>query len=221
MTTRYLSNAGELHMAHDVGYVSGAALDMSVNPTITETVTIGSDVYEFDGSGGNINVAIGIDWEATRTNLVTAINGSGTENVLADEDGMFGATTLRIQAATAPGGAIVIGTGPDIALSETMSAGTCIWQHSNLNETGSPAYSQMARGKVVVDAQMLLGLGYLWLEFPFTVAGFEWQAYDSAGIPKPNTVETTSFLKIVGWGLIEGVSPLIATDYIVFTIFGE
>jgi len=220
-TTRYLNNTGELYMARDVGYVAAATINITTNPSAAETITIGADVYEWDGAGGNINVVVGGSAAVSRANLETAINGSGTEDLLADDDGMLGATTVRIQAADAPGGNIVIGAGPSIALSTTLGAGGDVWNLLNLNEVGAPAYAQMARGKVVISAQVLLGTGTLYLEFPFTVGAFEWQAYDTDGTPKPNTVTTTSFLKVVGWVLTAGGTPLLATDYITFTVFGE
>jgi hypothetical protein len=214
------ADVGPLH-THGVGYVAAATINISDALSGTETITIGADVYEWDGAGSNINVTIGVDHAASRANLETAINGSGTEDVVADDDGMLGATTVRIQAADAPGGNPVIGVGPSIALSEGMGAGGNVWNMTNLNEVGSPAYVQTCRGKIVVGAQMLLGTGTLYQEFPFTVGVLEWQAYDSSGTPKPNTVTITSFLKVVGWSLTAGGSPLAATDYIVFTVYGE
>jgi len=60
----------------------------SANDTITITDGTNTDIYEFDGVGANINVAIGVDAAATIVTLLAAIVASGTAAVTAANDGL-------------------------------------------------------------------------------------------------------------------------------------
>jgi len=72
-------------LSEDTGHVAQACLFLATLPTDTNTVTIGSDVYEFEGVGANINVLKGASAAESRANLVIAINNEGTELVFADQ----------------------------------------------------------------------------------------------------------------------------------------
>lgn len=85
-----MEEAGDLLANIDPGAPATAELELSVNPTDTDTVTIGTDVYEFCTAGGsvaadaNIGVVIGGAVATSRTNLMNAING-----VVAAATGLF------------------------------------------------------------------------------------------------------------------------------------
>ena len=63
------------------GAIACLGITQAGQPVATETVTIGADVYEFDGVGGNINVVIAGTAEGTMDNLLAAAVASGTENL--------------------------------------------------------------------------------------------------------------------------------------------
>ena len=135
--------------------VAAAELRLSANPAADSgrRVDIGSDAYWFGSNPtpGAIPVTVGVDAAVTRFNLVNAINGSGSENVLAStyED------VVRIVAADAPGGSPVSGTGPNLPLA--YNAGGLLptdkWNVSNLMQTENTKFSS---GVKVVDTALKL-----------------------------------------------------------------
>lgn len=131
------------------------------NPSDTETVTIGSNVYEFCTAAGSvasdsrIAVLIGANARATATNLCAAINAedannahptlfktdgttpalaNGTENVLAVhvQGGDVNTGTIYLYKADEPGGAKVQGAGANLALSDTAT-NLGPFKHLNMN----------------------------------------------------------------------------------------
>jgi hypothetical protein len=202
----------------DSGQVPCATLLMATNPTATNTVTIGSDVYEFDGAGSNINVAIEASVALTRAALVAAINSQGTENVVA-EDGSPIADALTIFEAAGPGGSKLAIAGSDVALAETLADAADVWTQANLNVTGKPeGVRKMTTGNVVIDATNLATEFYL--ELGFTVEKVLWAALDTNGAPKV----TTATVAPSGTGLLidadAGATALVATDEVSFIAWG-
>lgn len=98
-------------MVQSLGCSASAVISQSGVPVAAETITIGADVYVAD-----TDFVIGAA-EATMDNLITAINTTGTENVLATK---LGATSFILNAADAPGGTI-IGGDPSIVLASTLT----------------------------------------------------------------------------------------------------
>jgi hypothetical protein len=207
-----------------MGCVAMAALSMTSNPTATETVTIGSDVYEWGGAGSNINVAIGADADECHAHLVAAINTQGTENVVADYKQLIAAGSTRIQAADSPGGTPVIGAGPDLGLSETMGHGNSVWSMDNLNLVGVPKTPKLAGGTLVVNASLSVFFAVRVI-LPFKVTHVQWEAFATDGTKKATTaIVKPAFPGLGGhldFNIKNGASPLVATDQIVWTAFGH
>jgi hypothetical protein len=142
-------------------------------------LTIGADVYEFDGAGANINVAIGGSAVVTRANLIMAINGSGTEKVFADEI----VTAVRIRAADAAGGNVV-GKSPNIVLAESITHVADIWDvgNVNMNTLGGvlSGSGQVGCTALTVTAAMIANGARV--DFPFTPSHIVVQVWTSANI---------------------------------------
>ena len=203
-------------LSEDTGHVAQACLFMATNPTATNTVTIGADVYEFDGAGANINVALGLDAAATRAAFILAINNEGTELVVADAP-TTPATSVRIQPADRVGGTAQIGVGTSIAVSETLADASDVWNVANLNETGAPPYLKVARGTIVCTAENIASL--LTVELPFTPVVFAWSAFTTAGLPKGGKGQC-----VINGDYLEfdfDATTLAATDYVVWEAYGN
>jgi len=204
-------------LPEDTGHVAQACLFLATLPTDTNTVTIGSDVYEFEGVGANINVLKGASAAESRANLVIAINNEGTELVVADQP-TTPATSVRIQPADRTGGTPQIGAGTSIAVSETLADAADVWNVANLNESGAPAYKQVARGVIVITAESLASL--FTLELPFTPAVLAWSAFNASGLPiagKGECVINGDYLEFD----FDATSTLAATDYVVWEAYGN
>jgi hypothetical protein len=161
------ANFTELY-EHNSGVIAMSSFAYTGQPSDTETLTIGADVYEFCTAAGsvasdtNIGVVIGGTARATYDNLVAAINASdadnahatlfqtddttpavanGTEDVLAVavNGGNTATGTIYLYAADATGGDKVEGAGPDIALSDTATNGGP-WRKTHLNLTFGARY---------------------------------------------------------------------------------
>jgi len=203
-------------LPEDTGHVAQACLFLATLPTDTNTVTIGSDVYEFEGVGANINVLKGANAAASRANLVIAINTLGTELVVADQP-TTPATSVRIQPADRTGGTKQIGAGTSIAVSETLADASDVWNVANLNESGAPPYKKVARGVIVITAESLASL--FTLELPFTPAVLQWSAFTTAGLPKGDKGQC-----VINGDYLEfdfDATTLAATDYVVWEAFGN
>jgi len=161
------------------GLVAYNAIPIAVNPTTTNTLTIGADVYEFVTAAGrvaadvNIGVPIGVNVAATMVKLVDAINAvypgsvatgilktvgtaaalkNGTVNVVAAYSG----GVLRITAADAPGGDSVDGTTPNIACSDALTeVAAFIFANLNLSVGAASKPTQVARAAITITAAMI------------------------------------------------------------------
>lgn len=203
-------------LPEDTGHVAQACLYMATNPTATNTVTIGADVYEFDGAGVNINVALGVDAAATRAAFILAINNEGTELVVADAP-TTPATSVRIQPADRVGGTKQIGAGTSVVVSETLADAADVWNVANLNETGAPPYKKVARGVIVCTAKNIATL--LTVELPFTPAVLAWSAFTTAGLPTGDKGQC-----VINGDYLEfdfDATTLAATDYVVWEAYGN
>lgn len=165
--------------------VAIAQLIFSGQPSATETITIGADVYEWNGAFANINVTIGGTAELSIDALVIAINSSGTESVLADK---LGTTYCRIRSADAPGGT-VLAADPSIVLGEASTS--VIWDVGNVNmntlagvAAGGRSYAAVA---FTATSEMIDTSSEMRLDFPFTVTFFTVQVRSSTGAPRAAT----------------------------------
>lgn len=205
-------------LPEDTGHVAQACLFLATLPTGTNTVTIGSDVYEFEGVGANINVLKGASAAESRANLVIAINTKGTELVFADQP-TTPATSVRIRPADRTGGTPQIGVGTSIAVSETLADASDVWNVANLNESGAPAYKQVARGVIVITAESLASL--FTLELPFTPAVLAWAAFDTNGAPKATDCQCVINGDYLEFDFDAGSTDLSATDFVVWEAYGN
>lgn len=145
--------------------VAQANIRLNTQPTATDTITIGTNIYEFKAlitdaptTAGNIVVLRGATAAAARANIVAAINGAaglgttytakGTSAVVAS---IYNTDFLHIEAATFAGGPVDPGTKPNLALSDALTA-VIAWDHENLGRTGGNVGLKKAVQKVVVDA---------------------------------------------------------------------
>jgi len=146
-------------------------------PVAAETITIGADIYEFDGVGANINVVIGAA-EATLDNLLAAAVASGTENLFWDK---ISATVLRVRSADAPQGN-VIAADPNIAVVEAATNYVIDCGAVNMNTLAGRIGGAVAEGKttLTITAAMITA-GIVRIAFPFTVNNFIVNARSATG----------------------------------------
>lgn len=201
------------------GYSPQAELILSAQPTANDTIDIGVDVYEFDGAAANINVAIGADAAETRVNLVAAINvGPGLEKTFAKDD--VANTLVRVFEAEERGGAPLIGAGSGIVLAEAIIAAADVWTQATLSSIGGQVRAtKSASGAFAADATNLANP--FQIEFPFEVSFVSFKAVTAAGIEKDVTATVVASGNLVTFDLAAGGAPLVATDTLVFTAFGE
>jgi len=145
-----------------------ANIRLNTQPTAADTITIGSDVYEFKAAltdapttAGNILVLRGASAAAARTNIVDAINGKGpalstasAKPVQSIKASIYNTDWLHIEPASFAGGPPVTGPGPSVALSDGLTAAVA-WDQTNLNLTGFAGNFKRAVARVVVDATNL------------------------------------------------------------------
>lgn len=197
----------------DAGLAGVALWLPSDNPSDGATITIGSDVYEFDDNAstteGRIAVAIGGNVEATIDALVTAING-GTENVVAQD----GTDAVAVVVANAPGGSLAIGVLPARASSEVAD----VWV---VFQEGRAANRSQSSGRIVLD-DVSASTPYNHLS-SFDAAFVSCSFYTSAGAPKATTatcvVNTATTPDSITIDPTAGATPLAAGDVVVFTIY--
>lgn len=156
------------------GYSLGASTTFSGQPSALDTLTIGSDVYQFlDGTtytatsvAGYIAVLIGGSLAATGAALAAAINGTAKplHPTLEDKNGgpaagvgavgvtaAFETDTLIVYGSTAPGSGVPSG-GVSIALAKSGS-NIGAWSYANLNLIGAAkADKKSVSGKITVQA---------------------------------------------------------------------
>lgn len=156
-------NEGAVLYAGDGGKKAVGILRVAANVADTETVTIGSDVYEFDRSDDGVTagrIAVTAHSDDTPANatdaLIAKINSDGTEPVTAVDIGdneilvyadAVGATTT--------------------ALAETMAGTNNAWDTAALRGGADPALKRYVVDSRVPNAQEV-ALGNLHIVLPFT-----------------------------------------------------
>lgn len=200
------------------GGCATATLAMPNQPIATNTITIGADIYEFDGVGVNINVVIGAAAADTRANLIAAINTQGTEDVVADEIG----TGVRIRSADAPGGNPV-GADPNILLAEAITDAADVWDvgNVNLNTLGGEVPAQaIGQSTLAITADMITA-GAVRIDFPFTVLGYILIGKTAAGVFANGGADDSA---IANGGVVVtlngGVGDYAATDVLTVIAWG-
>lgn len=146
--------------------VAQANIRLNTQPTATDTITIGSDVYEFVATlaattPGNIGVLRGADAAAARANIIAAINGAaglGTtytaKGTSAINASIYNTDFLHIEPSEFPGGPSVAGLKPNLALSDALTA-VIAWDQVNLGLTGGNIGLKRVVHQITVDATNL------------------------------------------------------------------
>lgn len=193
-------------------------LPYSGQPSDTETVTIGSDVYEFCTAAGSVAadtrvaVVIGGSADATAQNLTDAINASsktgehatlfrtdgttparanGTEKFLAVLDATNNIIYLY-QAKRAGSTELVEGDGPNIALSDTAT-NVGPWKHLNANLSVGGAGALMSESADLVHTVVAANLtGTSKIPLPFAPRSWQVSCYSAAGLllKQPDVIVT-------------------------------
>jgi len=230
-----------LDEGEEQGVVSSCTLLFANQPTTTDTVTIGADVYEFVTAAGQVaddaNLAVEIKGSAALTlvELVAGVNAAdannqhaninnvaddtpalvnGTENLVADVIG----TTMRIRSADAPGGNVVSGN-PSIVLAEAITDAADIWDVGDVNMNTLSGRDQdnkrTAVAEVTITAAMITN--DLRVDFPFVPVRWSAEVHTSAGVVRPAGTDAYTIGSsgiVVAFG--GGASPDIqATDVLV------
>lgn len=179
-----------------------------LNPTATETLTIGADIYEFGGVGGNINVTIGVDLDATLTNFVTA-SAAGTEDIAYTN---LGGGDLEILTADAPGGTIYPNPIPVITPSQVLDV---VAIHSD----GHVAGQSQESGVLTFDAVNTLIAG---LVIPITITPrlIMWKLYAATGAEKATSMTVVTGAASITLDPTAGATPPVATDVFHFIAIG-
>lgn len=205
---------GTLLSHFDPGAVATASLNIATNPSDTNTVTIGGDVYEFCTAAGatandtNIGVVIGANAAASRDNLIAAINGSvsaatgltnasggpaeanGTEDFYADEIG----TEVRIRSADGVGGTIEC-RYDTTEVAQTLTDAADIWSTGDaaINSGRNSGQRQFCINSQTITAAMIT---YGSARFSFgnqdgvgTVDTFIVQVVDATGVVRSGGVD--------------------------------
>jgi len=149
--------------------VAQANIRLNTQPTAADTITIGTDVYEFKAAltdapttVGNILVLRGVSAAAALANVIAAINGAvgqGTtysaKGKLAVVASIYNTDFLHIECAVSPGGVTDPGTKPNYALSDALTAAVA-WDQNNLGLTGGNFGVKRVTHVITVDAYNLL-----------------------------------------------------------------
>jgi hypothetical protein len=215
---------------------------MAQAPADGETVTIGSQVFEFDnatppvagGGAARIAVYIGANLAAAVANLVKAINGTvdaavwtpgnGSTSVPAVvADAYGGAGGVRIKGATARGGTATPAAPASTALATNVGGGSA-WDMTNLNASAGRAAvdgPSTVAGKITITAAMITK-GSVEIELPFACTILEAEVRSSTGVLRASdeavTLENSgTTIKQV---LAGGASPnLQANDVLTFVAY--
>lgn len=174
------------------GSAAVVALIQSDQPTTLDTLTVGADVYEVDGVGGNINYALGGSAELTMDALLAAAVASGTEDLYWDK---LSATQLRIRNADGPQGNILAGEQSIVLDASDMNNYDFDAGDVNMNTLGGVAAAKTAVARVTrtLTAAEISATTFR-MSFPFTPTGFHVTA-TSSGVP---VAPTTDAVAIVG-----------------------
>lgn len=192
----------------DTGYIGQARFTFGgVNAIAAETITIGAEIYEFDGVGANVNVPVGLDVEATIDNLVIAINTNTTEDIFAEKESP---TVLVIWNADAPGGTPEVGTSI-CALAETVADPLNIWDQLNMATTGRVPFTHQVTGIMVADALNITAA--FPVELPFSPVDVQWYVKDATGTTLCGcTATVTAVGPVLTFDLGAGIAGMAATD---------
>lgn len=185
-------------------------------PSANDTLDVGADTYEFDGTGtANINVTIGGTAEATLDNLLAAAVANGTENLLWDK---LDATHLRLRNADAPQGNLLAGE-QDIAIDASGATNwSCEAGDVNMNTLGGAAAgtAEMASTTLTITTAMITATTAR-VSFTFTPRVVQFSAYTSAGVVKAFTADAVN---IVGDDVVLTLGTDLAnTDVVHITAF--
>jgi hypothetical protein len=202
----------------DQGSPAVVQLIQGGQPVAGETLTIGSDVYEADGSGTNINFVIAGSAELTMDNLLAAAIANGTENLFWDKQST---TALRFRSASGPQGTVQ-GADPSIVLDASS-----ITNYSfdvgdvNMNTLAGKAKGivNMLSTKITITTAMITA-GIVRVSCPFTPSSFQITVINASGALELAITDT--FAVDDGDILITlngGAGDLANTDVVHFTIF--
>ena len=173
------------------------------NPTASETITIGTDIYEWGGVGVNINVAIGAGLSASVENLVDAIEANSDEDI----DFWNDAGILYLLPIDDNDDYVIAGALPALAASQAADP----WSFY----TGEAGGGQVASGVITMTAAMVSRA--FTIELPFTPSRMILQWFDSGGVVRSTITATAGPTA----GRLEidptagGVNP-VATDILVW-----
>jgi hypothetical protein len=217
---------------------SQANIRLNTNPTAGDTLTIGSNVYEFVATlgtqtAGRIGVLIGGTAAASLANAISAINRANPATPPVYDVGSSGAAVnvtastyntdfLHVEPSKFPGGPTVPGPGPSVALADTLTAAVG-WDHANLNELGYEGALKRTVVRVVVTA------GNLTTDFDVKVGFTPHKASvflvtDAAGVPdgtgKTAVLTLQQARQAVTIDLDGGVTDPVATDIVYILVEG-
>ncbi len=191
------------------GCLASARLGVATKPQGGDTVTVGSDVYEFASGSGDlsndayIGVELGADAEACLDNLIAAINAqdannqhasikqtdsttpalaNGTEAVRAVK---IGTTALQLESASEAGGQQKA-MDPSIVLGEGLTDASDVWDVGNVNLNtlaGKVPEQQFASATLAITSAMVTA-GAVWVVPPFTPTTVLASVMTSAGVVK-------------------------------------
>jgi len=217
----------------DAGSIPSDVLLLGTDPTAGDEFSIGSDVYEYRGAGGqmsddaHIAILCGAGAPAALVATLATINGTaanphasildnagtapagvtnGTEAVVADDGTAIFGASVHVQHADGVGGTPIAGN-PNLALTETLTAVGDVWITGdvNLNTLGGSVggIRQTATMERIITAAMITN-SPISVDFPFTPVGFSVSARSTAGVILP----------------IAGDAFVITGDAIVITLAG-
>ena len=142
-----------------IGARATGTATLSGQPTAGDTITLNNGtsdyVFEFDGTGGNINVTIGASKEATMANFVTAVNSDGHFIATAHDPADAGCDLQQLLHGTV-GNVTITKSGANIAVTGFTGGGVgnIIVVTEDLSAALSPGY------KIVVTAGTGVGEVY-------------------------------------------------------------
>lgn len=215
MTTRATPRAEK----YGRGSVPSNRTRQHTDPADTETHVIGGHTFKFlttlvTASASFTQVKRGVSAAQSRTDLIKAINGTTSANVvpcttphtlplvadLVDTD------YVRCRLADAKGGNPICADPPSIAFSETLGDAADVWERANINEGGEAAGKKSAVSVKTITAQNVTAVK-LHVEFDFTPTKFKAQAYSSAGVQRSYSDATVIDGNSVKVTLGGGASP--------------
>lgn len=212
------------------GCVAYATISLATLPLTGSTWTIGRDVYQAKAAAAEVtdDAYVGIETNADKdvvgASLAAAINAANVRNqhrTLLKTDGttparangsenvraayVAGTDTLWIFAAEEPGGTLVQGTAPDLALDATAT-GAPAWSVANLNLSPGAGHQNMSvwRERIAITAGMI-SAGSVSFAVPFYSATYfaRVTAYTAAG-EKAGTVKAVTDSLALAAGPISG-----------------